>query len=198
MTRRRGWSALLVLTAMAATATGCAEDGGSGTDAASSPDGPTTVTTEVPAGTETAGPAGIVCVNLDPCDVEVAATGALADGDVISVRVDGWRADATTGVSQCEDPDDPDNPDLAPGAGRLPPREVCNVEGLTGPAQTETSDTSGQIVFDYRVRAGQTMVDESVSGRCDAQHDCTLIVFLTFPIGAQDGAPLVRIPLTFA
>ena len=137
-------------------------------------------------------------MNLPECAVEVSWNEDVAAGDVVSVRIEGWRSDIATGVSQCEDAADPDNADVAPGPDGLPPADVCNVEGLTSPSQTETSDAEGVVAFDYEVRAGQAMTDESVSGACDAEHDCRLVVFLSFDARLQDDAPLVTIPLTFA
>jgi hypothetical protein len=176
---RRGCAVVLALVAIAA---GCGDDGGGGSDVE----------------TAAAAPENVECVNLPDCDVEVSQTEGLADGDVVSVRIAGWHPDAATGVSQCEDATDPDNDDQAPRPDGLPGPEVCNILGLTSPSQTETSDADGVLAFDYAVRAGTSMVDESERGECDADHDCQLIIFLTGASRLRSDAPRVSIPLTFA
>ncbi len=180
---RRGWAVACVLVALAAA--GCGDDGGGGSEAAAEP-------------VEGAQDAAAECVNLPDCAVEVSQSEDLVDGDVVSVRIEGWNPDATTGVSQCEDAADPDNADLAPGPDGLPPAEVCNVQGLTSPSQTETSDTAGNLAFDYEVQTGERMGGSSESGTCDEAHDCQIIVFLSFDVRLRSDAPRVSIPLTFA
>ena len=170
-------------------AAGCSDDGG---------DEPAADTAPEPEAEPVAGPGGVECVNLAGCTVEVSGNEGVAAGDLVSVRIEGWNPEATTGVSQCEDAADPDNVDLAPGPDGLPPANVCNVFGLTSPSQTETSDAEGVIVFDYEVRAGERMGGESASGTCDAAHDCELVVFLSSDVRLRSDAPLVTIPLVFA
>ena len=182
--RRRSGAVALVLVALAA---GCGDDGGDGGD------GSEAISDAAEADSD-----AIECVNRPDCTVEVSETEGLADGDVVSVRIEGWDPDASTGLSQCEDPADPDNADLAPGPDGLPPVEVCNVDVMVGPSQTETSDADGVLTFDYEVRTGPRMGGESESGICDADHDCQLVVFLAFDARLQSGAPRVSIPLTFA
>ena len=87
---------------------------------------------------------------------------------------------------------------MAPGPDGLPPVEVCNVDVMVGPSQTETSHAHGVLAFDYGVRTGPGMGGESPSGICDAAHDCQLVVFLAFDARLQTGAPRVSVPLTFA
>ena len=180
MAHRRRWCAVML--AFVALAAGCGDDGDGASDA----------------GSEAAGSEAVECVNLADCVVEVNQTEGLSGGDVISVRIEGWEPDATTGVSQCEDPDDPDNADLAPGPDGLPPAEVCNVQGLTSPSQTETSGADGVVAFDYELQTGERMGGTSADGTCDEEHDCQLVVFLSSDVRLRSDAPLVSIPLTFA
>jgi hypothetical protein len=184
MSNWRGRVAVAV--ALLAFAAACGDDGG-GEDAAAEP-----------AGAEPAAPEGVECVNLPDCPVEISASEGLADGDVVSVRIEGWHPDTSTGVSQCEDAADPDNADLASGPDGLPPAEVCNVLGLTSASQTETSDADGVLAFDYEVRSGASMDGESAGGTCDVDHDCRLEVFLVADVRLRSDAPRVSIPLTFA
>jgi len=179
---RRSWAVAGVLVALAA---GCGDDGGDGSEAAAEP-------------VEGSPDAAADCVNLPDCAVEVSQSEGLEAGDVVSVRIEGWNPDAPTGVSQCEDATDPDNADLAPQPDGLPPPEVCNVEGLTGPSQTETSDAAGTLAFDYEVQAGDNMGGTSASGTCDEAHDCQIIVFLSSDVRLRSDAPRVSIPLTFS
>lgn len=189
MTRVRRQSAVVV--ALVALVAGCSDDdgGGSGADAE--------VDTEEVAAELTAAE-GVDCVNLPDCAVQVTRTDGLSDGDVISIRIEGWEPDTSVGIAQCADPEDADNQDIAPQPDGLLPGEVCNVLGLNSAAQSERSDADGVVAFDYEVRAGETMARESAEGECDAQHDCRLSLFWNSDLRLRSDAQRVSIPLTFS
>jgi hypothetical protein len=141
----------------------------------------------------------IVCMNLDPCTATMRQPESLADGDVVSVRIEGWSPEQWLGIAQCADPDAYEEGTITLEASGLPNAEFCNVKDIDGPAERTKSDAAGTVAFEYEVVAGQRMADRSdAEVSCDADHPCLLNVFVMNDGRFNTQNPRVTFPLSLS